>query len=289
MSAVLDELRRLLDLEELEQNLFRGRSQDLGFGNLFGGQVLGQAMAAATRTVEPARRVHSLHAYFLRPGDPTRPIVYQVERMRDGRSFSTRNIDAIQHGRPICTLSCSFQIAEEGFEHQSPAPTGVPPPDDLRSELEMARELAERIPEPLRTKLLCDKPIEIRPVDPMNPFAPEVRPPKRQSWLRAAGELPDDPTLHRCLLAYASDFGLVGTSLYPHGTTFWNPRMQVASLDHAMWFHRDLRMDRWLLHSMDSPNAAHARGLNRGAFYQDGALVASVVQEGLIRRRAGQA
>jgi len=283
MADVLEELRDLLELEEIEETIFRGASQDLGFGNLFGGQVLGQAMSAASRTVAPDRRVHSLHAYFLRPGDPTHPIVYMVENMRDGRSFSTRNVDAIQHGRPICTLSCSFQIEEEGFDHQAPPPEGVPPPEGLRSELEWVRELADRIPEPLRTKLLCDKPIEIRNVDPMNPFAPQKREPVRYAWLKAAGALPDDPVVHRYLLAYASDFGLVGTSMFPHGVTFFDPRMQVASLDHALWFHRDFRMDRWLLHAMDSPSASHARGLARGAFYQDGKLVASVVQEGLIR------
>ena len=287
MSEVLDELQKLLELEEIETCIFRGASQDLGFGNLFGGQVLGQAMSAASRTVAPGRQVHSLHAYFLRPGDPTHPIVYMVENMRDGRSFSTRNVDAVQHGRPICTLSCSFQVPEQGFEHQVPQPENIPPPDGLRSELDWVREIAHRIPEPLKTKLLCDKPIELRHVDPTDPFAPKKRAPVKQTWLRAAGALPDDPVVHRYLLAYASDFGLVGTSMLPHGITWFDPRMQVASLDHALWFHREFRMDRWLLHSMDCPSASHARGLSRGAFYQDGRLVASVVQEGLIRRRGG--
>lgn len=285
MTDVLTELRALLELEPIEKNLFRGRSQDLGFGNLFGGQVLGQAMSAAYRTVPAGRQAHSLHGYFLWPGDPTRPIIYQVDRVRDGRTFSTRCVSAIQHGRPICTVSCSFQIPEAGYEHFAPPPDNVPPPDGLPNELALAARVADRIPEPLRTKILCDKPIEIRPVNPVNPFAPDVREPRRYSWLRAAGELPDDPALHQYLLAYASDFGLVGTSLYPHGVTFWDPRMQVASLDHAMWFHREFRVDRWILHAMDSPSAAGARGLNRGGFYQDGRLVASVAQEGLIRRR----
>ena len=284
MSDVLNELRELLELEPLEKNLFRGRSQDLGFGNLFGGQVLGQALSAAYRTVVEQRRAHSLHAYFLRPGDPTRPIIYQVGRVRDGRSFSTRTISAIQHGRPICSLACSFQAPEPGFEHQATAPEGVPPPDELDSEVEQAQRVADRIPEPLRTKLICDKPIEIRSVDPVNPFHPDVREPRRYAWLRAAGELPDDPALHQYLLAYASDFYLVGTSLYPHAVTFWDPRMQVASLDHVLWIHRELRMDRWLLHAMESPSASGSRGLNRGLFFQDGVLVASVAQEGLIRR-----
>ena len=285
MATVLEELRALLELEEVERNIFRGDSQDLGFGNLFGGQVLGQAMSAAARTVEPDRQVHSLHAYFLRPGDPTNPIVYLVENMRDGSSFSTRNVDAIQHGRPICTLSCSFQQSEEGFEHQVPPPDGVAPPEGLPSDVERVAAMGDRIPEPLRTKFLCDKPIEVRQVNPVDPFAPDERPPVKHSWLKAAGALPEDPLVHRYLLAYASDFGLVGTSMYPHGVTFFDPRMQVASLDHAMWFHRDFRMDEWILHTMDSPSASQARGLNRGAFYQDGQLVASVVQEGLIRRR----
>ncbi len=284
-AGVLADLLGLLELDPIEENLFRGPSQDLGFGNLFGGQVLGQAMSAAARTVAEERRVHSLHAYFLRPGDPARPIVYQVQRMRDGRSFSTRNVDAIQHGRPICTLSCSFQIDEDGFEHQAPTPIGIPGPEGLRSDVERIRALGDRIPAALRAKLLCEKPIEIRQVDPVDPLAPTPRPPVKHSWLRARGDLPDDPTVHRYLLAYASDFGLVGTALYPHGTTFFDRRMQVASLDHALWFHRELRMDRWILHAMDSPSAGSARGLNRGAFYQDGRLVASVAQEGLIRQR----
>jgi acyl-CoA thioesterase-2 len=287
MTAALTELLALLELEPIEENLFRGQSQDLGFGALFGGQVLGQALSAASRTVSIERGAHSLHAYFLRPGDPARPIVYQVERIRDGKSFTTRRVVAIQKGKPICFVSASFQAPERGFEHQAGSPE-VPPPDDLTSELDMVRAVAERIPEPLRTKLLCEKPIEVRPVNPMNPFAPVAREAVSHHWFRATGALPDDPAVHKYLLAYASDFRLVGTSLHPHARTYWDPSLQVTSIDHAMWFHRDVRLDEWLLYAMDSPSACCGRGLSRGGIYSaDGVLVASVAQEGLIRQREG--
>jgi len=286
MTDVLGELLALLELETIEENIFRGQSQDLGFGNVFGGQVLGQALSAAHQTVPDDRNCHSLHAYFLRRGDPTRPIVYQVDPIRDGGSFTTRRVVAIQKGRAIFSLSASFQLREDGYEHQAEMPT-VRPPDGLLSDLDLARRVADRIPEPIRTKMICDKPIELRPIDPVNPFDPEAREPEQYAWLRAAGELPDDPAVHQYLLAYASDFRLVATAMHPHATTYWDPHMQVASLDHAMWFHRDFRMDDWLLHAMESPAASHARGINRGLIYsKDGTLVASVAQEGLIRRRA---
>ncbi len=285
MTDVLNELLALLELEKIEENLFRGQSQDLGFGALFGGQVLGQALSAAHRTVADERGAHSLHAYFLRAGDSTRPVVYQVDPIRDGGTISTRRIVAIQNGKAICAVMASFQEPHDGFDHQRAMPD-VPGPDGLSSELELVQRRAEKIPEPYRTKLLCDKPIEIRPIDPVDPFAPEPREPLKYQWLRAAGELPDDPAVHQYLLAYASDFGLVGTALYPHGRTFWDLRLQVASIDHAIWFHRDFRMDGWLLHAMDSPSAAGARGLNRGQFFdRAGVLVASVAQEGLMRER----
>jgi len=285
MTDVLQELLALLELEKIEENLYRGQSQDLGFGALFGGQVLGQALSAAHRTVTDERAAHSLHAYFLRAGDSSRPVVYQVDPIRDGGSISTRRVVAIQKGNAICAVMTSFQSPEQGYEHQSAMPD-VPGPGGLITQVERAQRLGDRIPEPFRTKLLCDKPIEIRPIDPVDPFAPEPREPLKYQWLRAAGELPDDPAAHQYLLAYASDFGLVGTALRPHGRTYWDPRMQVASIDHAMWFHRDFRMDDWLLHAMDSPRASGARGLNRGQFFtRDGELVASVAQEGLIRRR----
>jgi acyl-CoA thioesterase II len=280
---VLKELLDLLKLEKIEENIFRGQSQDLGFGNVFGGQVLGQALSAASQTVVPERSAHSLHAYFMRAGDAHLPVVYQVDVMRDGGSFSTRRTVAIQKGRPIFFLSASFQKMEAGFSHQDKMPE-VPGPEGIESELEMAYRLKEKIPPRFRDKLLCNKPIEIRPIDPINPFNPVKKPPRRFAWIKATGELPADVSTHRYLLAYASDFGLVVTALYPHGHTFWEPEMQVASLDHAMWFHRDFRIDDWLLYEMRSPNACGARGLINGRFFtRDGRLVASVAQEGLIR------
>ena len=280
---VLEELIELLKLEKIEENIFRGQSQDLGFGNVYGGQVLGQALSAAYQTVPAERGVHSLHAYFLRPGDAKKPIVYNVDCIRDGKSFTTRSVIAIQNGRAILNMAASFQVAETGFDHQDAAPQPAGP-EGITSERELALKVADQIPESIREKILCKKAIEIRPVDPINPFAPEKRKPLRYAWFKAVGRLPDDPMVHQYMLAYASDFGLAITSLYPHGQSFWQPQMQVASLDHAMWFHRDFRMDNWLLYVMESPNAGKSRGLSRGQIYtQEGKLVASVVQEGLIR------
>ena len=282
-APVLPELLTLLKLEKIEERIFRGKSQDLGFGNIFGGQVLGQGLSAVSQTVPRDRTIHSLHGYFLHPGDPTLPILYEVDCIRDGKSFTTRRANAIQKGQVIFSLSASFQIGEPGFEHQD-SPPEVPGPEGLISELEMARRVADRIPRSVRTKLTCDRPIEIRPINPVDPFAPSKMKPDKYAWFRATAQMPDDPTLHKCMLAYASDFGLVGTSLYPHGHTFWEPAMQVASLDHAMWFHREFRMDQWLLYAMHSPSACGSRGLNHGQiFTQEGILVASVAQEGLMR------
>ena len=284
---VLTQLLQLLELEKIEENIFRGQSQDLGFGSVFGGQVLGQALSAAYRTVSADRRAHSLHAYFLRMGDALRPIVYQVDRIRDGKSFTTRRAVALQKGQAIFNMSASFQLDEPGFEHQESPPSQIPGPEGIPSELELARRVADKIPPTIRDKLLCGKPIEIRPIDPINPFSPEKRAPVRYSWIRAIDRMPDDMAVHQYLLAYASDFGLVITSLYPHGHSFWEPDMQVASLDHAMWFHRDFRMDDWLLYIMTSPNANRARGLSSGRVYtREGKLVASIVQEGLIRHHS---
>jgi len=280
---VLDELLTLLKLEKIEENIFRGNSQDLGFGNIFGGQVLGQALSAASQTVPPERSAHSLHAYFLRPGDPTKPIVYEVDCIRDGKSFTTRRVVAIQKGRAIFSMSASFQVDESGFEHQKKMPE-VPGPDGLMSEFEMAKSVADKIPPSIRNQILCVKPIEIRPVNPINPFAPIKKKPMRYVWFKTIRKMPDDLSIHKYILAYASDFGLVSTSLYPHGHTFWDADMQVASLDHAMWFHRDFRMDDWLLYAIESPSAGKARGLNHGhIFTRDGRLIASISQEGLIR------
>jgi acyl-CoA thioesterase-2 len=283
---VLGELIKLLRLEKIEENIFRGQSQDLGFGAVFGGQVLGQALSAASQTVSEDRRAHSLHAYFLRPGDATRPIVYDVDCIRDGSSFTTRRVVAVQKGRAIFNMAASFHIDEPGFEHQDSFPQDVPDPESVKSELEMATRVKDKIPASVRDIILCRKPIEIRPVNPINPFAPEKRLPKRYVWFRADGNMPEDPAVHRCMLAYASDFGLVSTSLYPHAHSFWDTDMQVASMDHAMWFHRDFRMNDWLLYAMESPSAAGARGLSIGKiFNRDGAMVASTIQEGLIRYR----
>jgi len=283
-ALVLDELLDLLKLEKIEENIFRGKSQDLGFGNIFGGQVLGQALSAASQTVSDERKAHSIHAYFLRAGDPKKSIVYTVDCIRDGKSFTTRRVVALQKGRPIFSMSASFQKNEPGFEHQAPAPD-VPGPDGIPSELEMAEKVKDRIPAAIRNRILCPKPIEIRPVNPMNPFAPEKKDAVRYTWFRAVRKMPDDTAVHRYMLAYASDFGLASTSLYPHAKTFWDPDMQVASLDHAMWFHREFRMDDWLLYVVKSPNASKARGLNFGRIYtKEGRLIASTAQESLIRR-----
>lgn len=287
MRDVLGELLTLLRLEPIEERIFRGQSQDLGWGAVFGGQVLGQALSAAARTVPADRPVHSLHAYFLRQGDASRPIVYEVDLIRDGATFTTRRVVAVQKGHPIFTLAASFQQEEGGFDHAASMPD-VPAPDGLMSELEIAQKYAAHIPEPFRKIALADRPIEIRPVQRYNLLDPKPAPPRRQLWYRATGRLPDDPAVHRYLLAYASDFNFLVTAMLPHGASWVTPGMQVASLDHAMWFHRPFRMDEWLLYDVESPSANGARGLVTGRFYaQDGTLVASVVQEGLIRDRRG--
>ncbi|MBV6288664.1 acyl-CoA thioesterase II [Pseudomonas aegrilactucae] len=285
MSHVLDDLVDLLSLEAIEENLFRGRSQDLGFRQLYGGQVLGQSLSAASQTVEEARHVHSLHGYFLRPGDASMPVVYSVDRVRDGGSFSTRRVTAIQKGQPIFTCSASFQYDEEGFEHQGQMPQVVGP-DNLPSEVELAQRMADQLPEHIRDKLLCAKPIEVRPVTEKDPFNPKPGDPVKYVWFRADGNLPDSQALHKYMLAYASDFGLLTTALMPHGKSVWHRDMQLASLDHALWFHGNLRADDWLLYAMDSPWAGNARGFSRGSiFNRAGQLVASSCQEGLIRQR----
>lgn len=281
---VLEELVELLALEQIEENLFRGQSQDLGWGTVFGGQVLGQALSAAEQTVPADRSCHSLHAYFLRPGDVSRPIVYHVDRIRDGKSFTTRRVVAVQNGKPIFNLSSSFQQSEPGFDHQDPKPPSVDP-ERLRSEVELARAIADQLPPGMRDRATAPRPIDIRPVDPVNPVHPVVRPPTKQVWFKANGALPDDPKLHRYLLAYASDFHFLVTAMQPHGVGWLSKGMQVASLDHTMWFHRPFRMDEWLLYDIESPSASGARGLVRGSvFTQAGTLVATVVQEGLMRR-----
>ncbi|MGM0417465.1 MAG: acyl-CoA thioesterase II [Thermodesulfobacteriota bacterium] len=285
---VLTELLSLLKLEKKEENIFRGKSQDLGFGSIFGGQVLGQSLSAAIQTVDKDRSVNSMHAYFLLAGDPEFPVDYKVENIRDGRSFSVRQVSATQKGGIIFCMSASFHVNENGFEHQSMMPD-VQGPEKLMSDLEYVRKVKDKIPESIREQLLRDKPVEIRQVSPVNPFKPEKKEPFKYSWFKASGKLPDDPLIHKCMLAYASDFGLLATSLYPHGHTFWQREMTAASLDHSIWFHRDFRMDDWLLYAMESPSASSSRGLNRGQiFTRDGVLVASTVQEGLIRYNPGK-
>ncbi len=285
MAYTAENLIGLLDLEPIEYNIYRGRNRDIGTGRIFGGQVLAQALVAARRTIEEDRVAHSLHGYFILPGDLDIPVVYFVDRLRDGRSFTTRRVTAIQHGHAIFNMSASFQVVEEGLEHRAEMPD-VPEPESLASELDLIREMADRIPEDLRPVLTQDRPIDFRPVDPIDPFHPETRPPQRYIWLRAIGRLPDDVLIHQAILAYASDYGLLGTALLPHGYSFRQPQIQVASLDHALWFHRPFRVDEWLLYVMDSPNASGARGFVRGSFFtRDGILVASVAQEGLIRLR----
>ncbi|HEX6746436.1 MAG TPA: acyl-CoA thioesterase II [Longimicrobium sp.] len=280
-------LLELLDLERLDLNLYRGQNRDIGSGRLFGGQVLAQALVAAGRTVEEGRSAHSLHGYFMLAGDLDIPVVYQVDRIRDGRSFTTRRVLAIQEGREIFTMTCSFHVAEQGIEHAAPMPD-VPMPEDLPRELDLVRAMAERIPEPVREIYTQDRPIDFRTVSPVDPFAPEVRPAVKHTWFRVDGRLPDDAILHQAVLAYASDYGLLGTALLPHGLSFMMRRVQAASLDHAVWFHRPFRVDEWLLYAMDAPAAAGARAFTRGSlFTRDGALVASTAQEGLIRLRSG--
>ncbi|MCK6550435.1 acyl-CoA thioesterase II [Myxococcota bacterium] len=284
---ILRELVELLALEKLEENLFRGQSRDLGWGQVYGGQVLGQALSAAVRTVPPERRVHSLHAYFLRPGDVKRPIVYDVDRIRDGGSFTSRRVRALQNGQAILSLAASFHADEPGFEHQDVMPAG-PGPEDVPKDQERGARFADRLPPMLRDSVLRVGPFEMHTDDPEgdDPFSPAPRAPVRRVWLKTIDHLPDDPALHAYLLAYASDYAFLTTAMLPHGKSWLSPGMQVASLDHAIWFHHDFRVDDWLLHQMDSPAASGSRGLVRGrVFTRDGQLVASTAQEGLIRRK----
>ena len=286
MPDALRALLTLLDLEPLEVNIYRGVNRDLGTGRVYGGQVFAQALVAARRTVEDAgRAAHSAHGYFILPGDLEAPIVYFVDRLRDGRSFTTRRVTAIQHGQAIFNLSVSFQVREEGPEHQSPMPD-APDPDSLVPELDVIRERASTIPEPLRSVLTQDRPIDVRPIEPQGA---EARVPVRRAWFRADGRLPDDLTTHQAVLAYASDYGLLVTALQPHGIRYRAPGLQLASLDHSLWMHRPFRADEWLLYTTDSPVTGGARGFVRGTIHsRTGELVASVAQEGLIRLTAGR-
>ena len=275
----LADLLAVLDLERIEVNIFRGSSPKEGPQRVFGGQVAGQALVAAGRTVPTERHVHSLHAYFIRPGDPAVPIVYEVDRVRDGRSFTTRRVTAIQHGVPIFTLSASFHKEEPGLDHRIPMPD-VPPPEDLPSTRERLQDAFGKVP-----GFASWHPIELRPVGPMSYEAerdPRLRTVNNPVWLKVDGRLPDDRLTHVCLMTYASDMTLLDTVLLRHGRSFEG--ISMASLDHAMWFHREFRADEWLLYAQETPSAQGARGLARGMVYtRDGELVCSVVQEGMIR------
>jgi acyl-CoA thioesterase-2 len=286
MPKILDELVTLLALEKIEENLFRGQSQDLGWGTVFGGQVLGQALSAAVQTVPRDREVHSLHAYFLLPGNVTKPIVYEVDRIRDGGSFTTRRIVAIQSGQAIFNMAASFQKTEEGLEHQDPMPD-APPPETVPTDQERYAHAAARVPQKILERFAGEQPFEMRSVDaPDDPIKPSPLPPRRRVWLKTTGRLPDDPALHRYLLAYASDHAFLATALFPHAITFLSGAVQIASLDHVMWFHAPFRVDEWLLHVIDSPAARGSRGFVRGrVFTREGRLVASTAQEGMMRKR----
>ena len=285
MSRALDQLLTILDIERLEENLFRGLSPQVGWQRVFGGQVIGQALVAANRTVN-GRLAHSLHAYFLRAGDPSVPIIYNVDRIRDGGSFTTRRVVAVQHGQAIFSMAASFHKEETGLEHQIKMPE-VPPPESLPSEAELKACLIDRVPPQVKAYWERERPIEIRPVDLSRYLTPGNHDPSQQVWIRATGELSNEQSLHQCVLAYASDFTLLDTALIAHGRFVFEPKLILASLDHALWFHRKLRADEWLLYAQDSPISGGGRAFCRGMlFTRDGKLVASTAQEGLLRERS---
>jgi acyl-CoA thioesterase-2 len=285
MSKQLDELLTLLQLEQIERELFRGQSENLGLPQVYGGQVIGQSLSAAQQTVDPERHLHSFHSYFLLPGNPEKPIIYDVETLRDGRSFSTRRVKAIQNGRPIFYLTASYQADEQGFEHQATMPNVVGP-ESLASESDLVESVAQYLPPKIVEMFGNKRPIEVRPVTVINPLKPTIAEPKQYLWIKTNGEMPDELSIHQYMLAYASDWGFLTTSLHPHGVTLFSPNMQVATIDHSMWFHRPFKVDEWLLYVIESPSASGSRGIVRGEIYnQQGQLVASAVQEGLIRQR----
>jgi acyl-CoA thioesterase-2 len=284
MSRALDQLLAILDIEKLDVNLFRGVSPQVGWQRVFGGQVIGQALVAAYRTVDD-RIAHSLHGYFLRPGDPSVPIIYEVDRIRDGGSFSTRRVVAVQHGQAIFSMGVSFHRHEEGLVHQMKMPD-VPPPESLPSEAELKDLLFDRLPPQVKAYWERERPIEIRPVDLSRYLSPKKRVATQQMWIRATGTLGDDLALNQCVLAYASDFTLLDTALIAHGRFIFDPTLMLASLDHSIWFHRRLRVDDWLLYAQDSPSSGGGRAFCRGTlFARTGELVASTTQEGLVRER----
>src|SRR5699024_7151538 len=285
---LMQDLLTQLDLETLEDRLFRGVSRNLGGHSVFGGQVAGQALVAATRTVGVDLHAHSLHGYFIRPGDMDAAIVYEVGITRDGHSFATRRVQAIQHGQPIFTMLASFHVQEEGYVHQAPMPE-APAPETLTTNDELRKQWineVDRVPESLREAVGREIALDMRPVWPRNMLDPDQREPRQQVWFKTKTPVPENPALHRAILTYASDFDLLSTALLPHGVSFFTRGMMMASLDYALWFHRDLRVDDWLLYCMDSPGAQDARGLSRGLIYnRAGELVASSAQEGLMRLR----
>ncbi len=281
----MSDLKKLLtyfELEKLEENLFRGQSLDIGTGRIFGGQALGQALTAAYNTTAD-QQVHSLHAYFLREGDCAKPVIYQVERARDGRSFSNRRVSAIQNGKPILILACSFQRDEVGFEHQKPMPE-VPMPDQLNEKPLIPGDKMKTLSTRMRRTLTTQGPFEFRFVDDVDPFDDTPKPPIKRLWFRAREPLPNAQAIHSELLTFVSDFHLVSTATLPHGISYLDPRLQFASLDHAMWFHRTFRIDDWLLYDCDSPSSSEARGFATGHVFDiQGRLVASTAQQGLMR------
>ncbi len=288
MSKALANLLSILSLDKLEEGLFRAQSQDLGFGHLFGGQVLGQALNAAKHTAPAGRSVHSLHSYFLRAGDPGLPVVYDVENMRDGGSFSARRVKAIQKGQPIFYMTCSFQAYEDGFSHQNIMPQ-VEGPEGLPDQTELAKNLADIIPGSVYRKWTSPSPIEMRIVNPRQQVDSEPDGTKRYVWMKANGTIPNDPKTHRYVLAYASDFNFLTTCAQPHGVNFLTSGLKMATIDHAMWFHRSFSLNEWLLFCIESTTASNGRGYVRGEFYnQEGKLVASAAQEGLFRLTTGK-
>ncbi|MEM8290919.1 acyl-CoA thioesterase II [Morganella morganii] len=285
MSLALENLINLMALEKLEDGLFRGQSEDLGLPHIIKKKIAGQALYAAGQTVPADRRVHSFHSYFLRPGDSHKPIIYDVENLRDGKSFSARRVSAIQNGKPIFYMTASFQGEESSFEHQNAMPE-VPGPDGLASETDIARKIAANLPPKMQALFLREQAIEWRPVRFYSPFQNPENPPVRYTWLKTNGTIPDDQALHQYLLSYASDYNFLPTALQPHGYGFMQPEIQIATIDHSMWYHRPFRLDEWLLYAVESPTASGGRGFVRGHFYnQTGVLVASTVQEGVLRLR----
>lgn len=284
MTDILSRLLDILDIEQLEHNLFRGRSPATSWQRVFGGQTIAQALVAAQRTVDDSRHVHSLHGYFMLGGDPKVPVIYEVDRIRDGGSFTTRRVVAVQHGKAIFSLEASFQVPEAGLDHQVDAPLDVPMPEELESQQELIARLGDAVPAPIKSYWVRERPIEMKPVIVEHYTTREKLAPKQHVWVRFAGKTPDDVQRRAALLAYLSDMTLLDTSTFPHGRMIFDQDIQAASLDHAMWFHRDHPLDDWLLYTQDSPSSSGARGFTRGALYaRNGTLIASVAQEGLVR------